>query len=244
MLIGVCSDVGNVRDVNQDSYFYSDLKELPLFIVADGMGGHKAGEIASNFAIETVKETFYRYKDQLLKDEMEIPQFINMSFTEANERIYKKSCNNESYSGMGTTITMAFIFNDEIFIGHIGDSRAYLLRDKELIQLTQDHSLVAELVRNGSISKEEAINHPQKNIITRALGTSSDIRIDILSREVKNKDIILLCTDGLTNMISDEGIRNILINTQDIQESCNLLTKTANELGGLDNTTVMLIEIS
>lgn len=243
MMVGVSTDVGKIRDINQDSFYYSEMKELPLFIVADGMGGQNAGEVASSLAVEAIRNFFLDNKENLLKRKIEIPKFINDSLYLANERILNEARQNSSLDGMGTTLTMAYILDNQVYIGHIGDSRAYLFRGTQLVQITQDHSLVAELVRNGSISEEEAINHPQKNIITRALGTDRDIKIDIFSREVKKNDIILLCTDGLTNMVSNEMIRDILLSCDDLQKASNTLIDTANDLGGYDNTTVMLIGI-
>lgn len=243
LIIGVSSDVGKIREINQDSFSYTDLDELPLFLVADGMGGHNAGEVASSIAVDTIKKMFYNSIDSFLARDIDVPQFIIDALSTANKEIMNMAKENAGYNGMGTTVTMAFLFENVLYVGHIGDSRAYLLRGCELVQLTQDHSLVAELVRNGSISQEEAINHPQKNIITRALGTNEEIKIDIISKEIEKDDIVILCTDGLTNMVSDERIKNILISNKDIQDSCNILIKTANDLGGFDNTTVMLIKI-
>ncbi|WP_425448969.1 Stp1/IreP family PP2C-type Ser/Thr phosphatase [Dethiothermospora halolimnae] len=242
MLVGICTDVGKIRNINQDSFFYSKIKELPLFVVADGMGGHKAGEVASKIAIETIEEILYNNEEKLKNNELQIPKFIDYALKEANRRVFLKS-QDENYRGMGTTVTLAFVFGSEVFIGHIGDSRAYLLRDKELIQLTRDHSLVAELVRNGRISEEEAMNHPQKNIITRALGTDENIKIDITSHGINQKDIILLCTDGLTNMVSNDRIKEIILSSKDVNSSCDLLINTANDLGGIDNITALLVDI-
>ncbi len=244
MVICVSSDVGKIREINQDSYFYCDNNQLPIFVVADGMGGHNAGEIASNLAIQIIKEAYNREKDRIVEKELELPRFINETLIKANNRVFMEANEQESCQGMGTTITMGFIYENELFIGHIGDSRAYLLRDGELVQLTQDHSLVAELVRNGSISQEEARNHPQKNIITRALGTDSNVNIDIVSRDLQNGDIILLCTDGLTNMVSEKRIREILISCGDLKNICDTLINSANALGGFDNSTVMVIKTS
>ncbi|MTI69941.1 MAG: Stp1/IreP family PP2C-type Ser/Thr phosphatase [Firmicutes bacterium] len=243
MKIGVSSDVGKVRDINQDSYFCSNIEALPLFAVADGMGGHNAGEIASSLAIDIIKKYLYDNKEDLINGLITIPKFINNSLNKANEAILAHSLNNEKCNGMGTTITMVYLTKEEIFVGHVGDSRAYLLREKSLKQLTHDHSLVAELVRNGSITQEEAINHPQKNIITRALGTDKDVKVDILSREIEEDDIIMLCTDGLTNMVSDKEITEIILQNKNIEKASKALTMTANKLGGSDNTTVMLIKI-
>ncbi|TAH64064.1 MAG: Stp1/IreP family PP2C-type Ser/Thr phosphatase [Gottschalkiaceae bacterium] len=244
MFICVCSDIGEVRSINQDSYYYSKDDRLPIFAVADGMGGHNAGEIASTLAIEIIEENYNREKENIINSNLDIPKFINSTLAEANNRILKEARENENYNGMGTTVTTGIIYKNEIFIGHVGDSRAYLLRKDELHQLTQDHSLVAELVRNGSISLEEAVNHPQKNIITRALGTDEEVRVDIFSRNIEKDDIILLCTDGLTNLVSDDRIKEEIINCDDLRKVCGLLTDVANKLGGFDNTTVMIVKIS
>ncbi|WP_074350412.1 Stp1/IreP family PP2C-type Ser/Thr phosphatase [Proteiniborus sp. DW1] len=241
MFICACSDVGKVRNINQDSYYYSDDDKLPLFVVADGMGGHNAGEVASSLAIDTIKESYCRDKENIIQGNLDIPRFINTTLLEANNRILKEAKDNQSCVGMGTTITLGIIHYNEIFIGHMGDSRAYLFSEHELYQLTQDHSLVAELVRNGSISNEEAIHHPQKNIITRALGTDTEIKVDIINRNLNDGDLIILCTDGLTNLVSDEKIKEVLNSCEDIRQACCLLTDVANEMGGFDNTTVMII---
>lgn len=243
MDVGFCTDTGVVREINQDSYYCSDIDELPLFVVADGMGGQNAGEVASMLAISTVREVLYEFKDKLLNNEIEIPYFINLALSKANYKIYKQSLENERFSGMGTTITLAFIKNNKIYIGHVGDSRAYLIRKNDLIQLTQDHSLVAELVRNGSITEEEAINHPQKNIITRAIGTEAEVKVDIISRDIFRGDIIILCTDGLSNMVSNKDILRVILISKNMQEACDKLTHIANEHGGLDNTTVLAIRV-
>lgn len=243
MEIGVCSDVGRIREVNQDSYYYSEDSKFPLYVVADGMGGHNAGEIASSMAIEAIKETFIQKKDALENNRIEIPLFINEVLVKANENVLNQAVRVEAYKGMGTTTTMLYLHENIAYIGHLGDSRAYLLSDDRIIQLTQDHSLVAELVRKGSISEEEAANHPQKNIITRALGTQKEVKIDILTRDVKKNDFILLCTDGLTNMVSEEKMKETILMSDSVQEACERLIDLANESGGLDNTTVMIISL-
>lgn len=243
MIVGVCSDSGKIREVNQDSFFKCKIEDLSVFVVADGMGGHKAGEVASYTVVETVEEMINSSKEALISHSLEIPKFINEVLNESNKRVYEKSNSSIEYEGMGTTVTMAVFYNDEIFLGHIGDSRAYLIRNQEILQITQDHSLVAELVRNGSISEKEAINHPQRNIITRALGTNENVKIDILSKSVNEGDVVLLCTDGLSNMVSDDMIKDILLTSNDIQEGCERLVSAANELGGLDNITALVIEV-
>ena len=155
------TDNGLSRENNQDSLFVSNLEELPLFIVADGMGGHNAGEIASSIAVETIKEKFMEARERL-HSKGNIMKTIKESVFEANKKIYFKALGTPECSGMGTTLTMSYIFNNEVYIGHIGDSRAYYISDREIKQLTEDDSLVNELIKNGSITAEEAINHPQK----------------------------------------------------------------------------------
>ncbi|KNF08744.1 serine/threonine phosphatase Stp [Gottschalkia purinilytica] len=243
MFICACSDIGKMREINQDAYYYLDDEKLPIFIVADGMGGHKAGEIASNSSLRAVKEVYEKYKEKILNKEVEIAQFINESIKRANEEIRSEAEKEPSFKGMGTTLTMGIVFEKEIYIGHVGDSRAYLLRNKELVQITHDHSLVAELVRAGTITEEEAIVHPQKNIITRALGTDKEVEADIVTRELLEGDIILLCTDGLTNMVSNPRIKEIILNSSNLTDVCTVLANTANELGGIDNTTVMVLKV-
>lgn len=243
MIFGVSSDIGKNREINEDSYFCSEFSDIFLFAVADGMGGYNGGEIASSLAIETIKELLYTSKDELLNGNIEIPAFINDLIIKANEKILNKSQENSELNGMGTTITLVCILNNIMYLGHIGDSRAYIFNDNKLIQLTEDHSLVNELVKNGTITEVEAINHPQKNVITRALGTDKDVEIDIFEKEVKKDDIVILCTDGLTNMVSEERIMHVMIESQDIQKSCDILTKAANELGGYDNATVIIIKL-
>lgn len=242
MFICACSDIGKIREINQDAYFYIEDEIVPVFIVADGMGGHKAGEIASNLAISTIASYYKVNRDKIVNEEMFIPQFMNESIAKANERIIEESQGDEELKGMGTTVTMCIILKDELYIGHVGDSRAYLLRDSELIQLTQDHSLVGELLRTGSITKEEAMNHPKKNVITRALGGDLKLKVDIINRELNNDDKIILCTDGLTNMVSEQRILETIKVDENIFESCSKLVNIANEIGGIDNTTIMLIQ--
>lgn len=242
MEIGVKTDIGIIRDNNQDAYYVSSNKDYPLFIIADGMGGHKAGEIASEMAIEIISKNLSNHLTDPSIAEEDIKNRIQDSISEANNKIYKKSMEDERYSGMGTTVTLAFITDDKIFMGHVGDSRAYLLRNSILSQITEDHSLVEELIRNGSISKEEAKYHPQRNIITRAVGTSMVIKADVIVERRYKDDILLLCTDGLTNMVDDNQIKDFLINSEDIQKSCEELVKLSNNKGGFDNITVLAVK--
>lgn len=242
MFICACSDIGKVRDINQDAYFYLEDKILPIFIVADGMGGHKAGEVASNTAISTVVSHYQANKQKIIDGKMFIPEFINESVSLANEKLIYESENDDELKGMGTTITMCLVLDRELYIGHVGDSRAYLLRDDKLTQLTQDHSLVGELLRTGSITKEEAINHPKKNVILRAIGSDKELKTDVFTRDLEAGDRIVLCTDGLTNMVSEERILETITEEENSSEVCSKLVNISNEIGGIDNTTIMLIK--
>lgn len=243
MKVGASTDVGKHRKINQDSYFVSKNEDLPLFIVSDGMGGHKAGEVASKMAVDIIKEEFLQKIKGKKFLSSSIADFIKSAIETANLKIYKLAQKKEEYLGMGTTVTMIFILGNEIFIGQIGDSRAYLLRKDKLVQLTEDHSLVAELVKKGDITEEEALNHPQKNVITRAVGTDKEVDVDIVVEKLHKKDTILLCTDGLTNMVDNREIKDILLEERDVQTACDELVKTANNNGGLDNITVLAVKI-
>ena len=242
MEIGVKTDVGIIRENNQDAYYISSREDRPLFIVADGMGGHKAGEIASSMAIDIISKNFKKHLIDTSVNEEDIKDIIKESIYEANDKIYIKSTEDERYSGMGTTVTLAYVLNEKIFIGHVGDSRAYLLSNGILSQITEDHSLVEELIRNGSISREEAKHHPQRNIITRAVGTSNEIRADIITKYKSKDDILLLCTDGLINIVDDEQIKKSLFINECIQKACEELVSISNDRGGFDNVTILAVK--
>src|SRR5213596_477498 len=188
------SDTGKKRRRNEDAYVVAP----PLFAVADGMGGAQAGEVASRLAAAALKDV----DSQGLSGRDRVISLI----AEANRRVYERSSTDPSASGMGTTMTVALVEGNAVTIGHVGDSRAYLVRDGRLEQLTEDHSLVAELVRSGKLSPEEAEAHPQRSVITRALGTDPDVDVDTFSVETKPGDLFLLCSDGLTSMVDDETI--------------------------------------
>ncbi|MBS4536107.1 Stp1/IreP family PP2C-type Ser/Thr phosphatase [Clostridium sp. D2Q-14] len=243
MKYGGCTHVGKVRETNQDSYYINYNDNLPVFAVADGMGGHNGGEIASDIAIDVIKNNSEIYLNKLSEEKLSIENFIRHTLELSNEQIYKAAIEDESYKGMGTTVTMGCIFKDELFIGNIGDSRAYIIKNNNIIKITEDHSLVAELVKNGTITKEEAINHPQKNIITRALGTDENVKIDIYNYHIQENDVILLCTDGLTNLVSEAKIMEYIEEFNDIQNICDNLINHANDNGGYDNSTVIIIKV-
>ena len=241
MKVGVKTSKGRIRDINQDFYYISANSEYPFFIIADGMGGHRAGEVASKMAVEIISSTLEEEVKNIKFEDDYIVGIIKNSIWKANEEIYRKSLESEECSGMGTTVTLAWDINEKIYIGHVGDSRAYLLIDNELNQITEDHSLVEELIKNGSISREEARNHPQKNVITRAVGTSREIHVDVFIKEKYKGDILLLCTDGLTNMLNDDEIKELLLD-EDIQRACEKLVDRSNEKGGFDNVSVVAIK--
>lgn len=243
MDIGVKTDAGRIRDNNQDAYYIPSDNSKPLFIIADGMGGHKAGEIASKLAIDIISQNFNNLLDIENINEDGIKNNISKSFNEANEKIYKKAMKEEECSGMGTTVTLAYISDKNLYIGHVGDSRAYTFNKASLLQITEDHSLVEELIKNGSISKEEAKHHPQRNIITRAVGTSTEIDVDILVLPKDTVEVLLLCTDGLTSMLEDDEIENVLINSENMQMACEDLVKYSNDKGGYDNITVLALKL-
>jgi protein phosphatase len=200
------------------------------------MGGAQAGEVASRLAAESLRE---REHGDLSAREQTV-ELIR----EANRRVYAYSSENASARGMGTTMTVALVDGDRVTIGHVGDSRAYLLRDERLTQLTQDHSLVAELVRSGRLTPEEAESHPRRSVITRALGTDSEVEVDVFSLQAQSGDLYLLCSDGLTSMVADAEIERILASTRaDLDDAATKLIEAANHAGGEDNITVVLFEL-
>ena len=226
------TDTGRRRRRNEDAF----VCEPPLFAVADGMGGAQAGEGASRLAAESLRE-------QELGDLSALEQAVEL-IREANRRVYTYSSENASARGMGTTMTVALVEGSIVTIGHVGDSRAYLLRDDQLTQLTQDHSLVAELVRSGRLSPKEAESHPRRSVITRALGTDSDVEVDVFSLRGQDGDLFLLCSDGLTSMVSDEEIASLLVVARgDLGDAGKKLIAAANLAGGEDNITVVLFEL-
>jgi serine/threonine protein phosphatase PrpC len=221
------TDPGRRRRRNEDAY----ICEPPLFAVADGMGGAQAGEIASRLAAAALRGSPTGDVVALIQ--------------EANRRIYERSSEDETVSGMGTTITVALVADDAVRIGHVGDSRAYLIRDGGLEQLTDDHSLVAELVRSGKLSPEEAEVHPQRSVITRVLGTEPEVDVDAFAVPARTGDVFMLCSDGLTSMVADEKILELVGRSRgDLAAAAKALVNAANRGGGEDNITVVLFEIA
>ena len=207
MRFAVKTDKGMIRDINEDNCnVLAGYSGVPVsFIIADGMGGHSSGEIASKMAVDFVSSYLLEYPDKFSNEE-DIQDAIVEVIEEANNKVFISSSEREETVGMGTTLILAVIFNKKLYIGHVGDSRVYLIRDEMIEQVTTDHSFIEELMRKGSISRKEAENHPRKHVITRAIGCGKDIEVDIYICNIKDNDIFILCTDGLTNMLTDDEI--------------------------------------
>jgi len=226
------SDTGRKRRRNEDAY----VVQPPLFAVADGMGGAQAGEVASRLAVEALADD-----GGGTGGESRVLELIQ----EANRRVYEHQGSNSDTSGMGTTMTVALVEDGIVTIGHVGDSRAYLVRDGAVDQLTEDHSLVAELIRSGKLSPEEAESHPQRSVITRALGSDPDVDVDTFTVEAQPGDVFLLCSDGLTSMVGDEAILDAVEgHRDDLDGAASELVQLANRAGGEDNITVVCFEIA
>ena len=226
------TDPGRVRRRNEDAF----VVDPPLFAVADGMGGAQAGEVASRLAAAAFRE--YREADELGPEER-----VAAIIKEANRRIYDRARTDSEVSGMGTTVTAALLGDGRVVIGHVGDSRAYRIRDGRLEQLTEDHSLVADLMRSGRLTPEEAEGHPQRSVITRALGTDPDVDVDTLVVEAEAGDLFLLCSDGLSTMVSDADVLQTVERAGTLDEAARDLVRAANSGGGEDNVTVVLFRL-
>lgn len=241
------TDAGVVRPHNEDAFFYDD--ELGLCMVADGMGGQLAGEIASGMAVEFVTETLRRFSGSDLpltivdEDLSPVAGRLLAGIRLANRRIYEAGQSNPGWRNMGTTIVAGLLQDSLLVVAHVGDSRCYLLRGGSLCQLTDDHSLVAEQQRQGLLSKEEAENSRMKNIITRALGAEPEVQIDLCEVDIMEGDRFLFCSDGLTNMVSDEELLAIITQQKDASGACGALIDKANGMGGKDNITVLLLAV-
>ena len=234
MEVSSATSVGRIRPLNEDSYFVSepDQSGTVLAIVADGMGGHNAGEVASGKAVGIVQ------KDVLGKCGKNAKDVLVKAVNDANREIYEMSVNARNLSGMGTTMTACVAEEHNVTAVQVGDSRLYLIRGEKITQITKDHSLVEMLLENGKITKEEARRHPQKNIITRAVGTDKTVEADIYEFRAEAGDVILLCSDGLVNMVEDEEIINL---SETLNDAANKLVAEAETAGGTDNITVILI---
>lgn len=236
------TDIGMKRKINQDYVFSSEnaVGNFPnLFIVADGMGGHKAGDYASRNCVETVVESV---KNSRLKTPVGV---LEEAIGTANKRIFSDAASNSELEGMGTTLVAAVIAeNNVLYVANIGDSRLYIVNDKEIRQITEDHSLVEEMVRNGEIERSEARFHPNKNIITRAVGISQNVIPDYFEVQLQEDDTVLICSDGLSNMVDEDVIKRIINRYMDeVGKAADILVKTANENGGKDNISIVLVQV-
>lgn len=229
------SDVGRQREANEDNY----VVDSPLFVVADGMGGAQAGEVASR----TAAEVFEGAPANAGSDRPGPEQLLTELTREANRRIFEMAQSDPSRRGMGTTLTAAMVWPEGVSVGHVGDSRAYRLREGKLEQLTHDHSLVAELQRSGQLTAEAAEHHPQRSIITRALGPEADVEVDAHTHTARAADVFLLCSDGLTGMVSDQEMESILRGADSLDAAADSLVRVANQSGGKDNITVVLFRL-
>jgi protein phosphatase len=239
ILVSGSTDVGRVRRSNEDSYgIYPDLH---LYVVADGMGGHVAGEVASRLAVEAIRSS----RAATLKKGGAIPpdQRLVQAIEQANEHIIQTSKEDPRLIGMGTTVVGALIDQSTAYIGHVGDSRAYLLRNKEIQQMTKDHSLLNEYLQKGLITPENLQDYPYKHIITRALGSHPVVEVELLTIDLQPNDSFLLCTDGLTNMLSEKDIHTVLMTMDnDPEKGCRRLIEVANSKGGEDNITAVIFQ--
>ena len=235
MKVVSATNVGNYRKNNEDSYYVNESKNL--YVLADGMGGHLAGERASKMATEIIGEDFVGEREVIsIDDAIEI---LSSSIRDANKKIYESSQENEDYRGMGTTLSSGLILDDVLIYSNIGDSRIYRINE-EMEQITQDDSFVNYLIEIGEITEEEAKNHPKKNVLTKAMGTTSDIEVIVNTLNIKDKDVFLFCSDGLTNMVPDEEIFKI-VKENSPEEAKDMLLDLALKNGGMDNITFILV---
>lgn len=233
------TDRGRIRQHNEDNGgVFQNKNGISIVIVADGMGGHQAGDIASEMAVHTLSEA-WQQTDSLFTVQ-EIEQWLKTHIELANQRILERAQREIDLKGMGTTLVAAIVIDSQLVVANIGDSRGYLFQNNKLTQLTEDHSLVHELMRKGEITAEDAFNHPRKNILLRALGVEKDVVTDTFVFPIQTSDILLLCSDGLTNMLSEQEIEAILASGRTLAEKANIFIAKANDKGGEDNITVLL----
>lgn len=235
------SDIGKAREMNQDAYYASQPSEtVGLYIVADGMGGYNGGEVASTLAVTTAKNYIENNFAQIEHTRKKIEELVKNAIEYANMVVYEKSKKVKILEGMGTTMEVALVKDNRVYIGHVGDSRIYRIRKNFIRKLTTDHSYVEKLVKDGTITREEALHHPKKNMLTKALGCTSFVEPDTMVKGFLKDDILVITSDGLTNMVKDEEIYNTI--TENIDTAAETLLEKANEAGGLDNITVIIVQ--
>lgn len=233
------SDIGMTRTMNQDSYSVSNEENYKLYILADGMGGYKGGEIASQVAVTAIEKYIKEKFITIAKDKETILNMINNAIEFANTAIFEESRQDDELHDMGTTIEVCMIYKNKLYIGHVGDSRIYRIRKNIMRKITTDHSYVEKLVKDGEITREQAFHHPKKNLLIKALGTSGTVEPEIIYKALAKDDILVICSDGLTNMIREDRILEIINKNEDV--AVDELISEANAAGGLDNITVILI---
>ena len=234
------TDVGKAREMNQDYYSIpSSENDLQLYILADGMGGYNGGEIASRLAAETTKNYIQNNFEKIEHDKEAILKLVKDAMEYANMVVYEESKKDEKLQGMGTTLDVCFIYNSKIYIGHVGDSRIYLIKKDIARKITKDHSYVQQLVEDKKITREEAEHHPKKNMLLKALGCTSYVEPDIRARNLEKDDILLMCSDGLTNMVEESKIYEVV--RENKEKAPEILVNLANNAGGYDNITVITI---
>ena len=235
------SDLGKVREMNQDYYYISNsLDEVQLYLLADGMGGYTGGEIASKLAVQTAKNYIENNFKDIEKDRDSIIQLLGSSMEYANMVVYEKAKENPELQGMGTTLEICLIYNNKAYIGHVGDSRIYRVRKQFIRKLTQDHSYVQKLVKEGTITKEQAEHHPQKNMLMKALGCNAFVEPDVMVKGFLKDDILIMCSDGLSNMVDQQTIYEMA--SKNIEQATKDLVQLAKDRGGYDNITVVIIK--
>ena len=235
---GELTDIGKRRSHNEDSFYSFSNGKYYYGIVADGMGGHLAGELASNMAIREIKEYLMKHFTDGM-DCFQVGEVIKRAFEKANTAVYEYAQQNLNVMGMGTTVTFAMVYDGKLISANVGDSRTYIIKDRKIEQITRDHSYVAELVAHGQITPEQAKNHPKRNYITRAIGTEKTVKVDVKIINYSN-ETVLLCSDGLSNMVEDREINNIVRNKKNLARCAEKLVALANRRGGTDNITVVL----
>ena len=234
------TDIGKAREINQDYYYISDNTIPKLYILADGMGGYKGGEIASKLAVESAQKYIQNNFSNNLTEKEEILKLVKDAVEYANMVVYEKSKQVQELEGMGTTLEICLIYNNKAYIGHIGDSRIYRIRKDIIRKLTKDHSYVQQLIEDKKITREEAKNHPKKNMITKALGCTPYVEPDLRARNFEKDDIFIICSDGLSNMLDERKIYEIV--KEDLEKAAERLVNEANQAGGYDNITVIIIK--
>lgn len=234
-MVGLVSDIGMVRSLNEDYARYFECEDFKIYVVADGMGGHNAGEVASKMAVDGIIEYIQENFNTINSDEI-----LKKSIEKVNRDIHEFSVSRESLKGMGTTITACITLKDKIQVGNVGDSSCYGINGQTIAKITKDHSLVQELVDIGTITESEAFNHPKKNIITRAVGTNEQVDVDIFTVDKGVYDIFIICSDGLTNEVTKEEVVSVINEEKELIHACERLVSMAKYKGGRDNITVLL----